>query len=62
MTPLEQYREQAANAREQAKATDLPQVKLRCLRSAEHFDGLAAKLENVAEAKLRNDAARAMVL
>ena len=59
MTPLEQYRELAANAREQARATDLPQVKLRCLRSAEHFDGLADKLDNVALAKLRNEAAKA---
>jgi hypothetical protein len=58
-SPCEQYRELASKAREQAAASSLPQVKLRYLRSAEHFDGLVAKLERVAEAKVRNEAARA---
>jgi hypothetical protein len=57
-TPLEQYRQSAAEARQQAAATTLPQVKQRCIRSAEHFDQLAAKLENIAQAKVRNEAAR----
>ncbi len=60
-SPSEQYRELASKAREQAAASSLPQVKLRYLRSAEHFDGLVTKLERVAEAKLRNEAARAEV-
>jgi hypothetical protein len=60
-SPCEQYRELASKAREQAAASSLPQVKLRYLRSAEHFDGLVTKLERVAEAKLRNEAARAEV-
>ncbi len=36
----------------------MPQVKLRYLRSAEHFDELVANLERVAQAKARNEAAR----
>lgn len=56
-SPSEQYRLLAANAREQAAASSLPQVKLRYLRSAEHFDELVAKLESVAQAKIRNEAA-----
>jgi hypothetical protein len=55
----EQYRELALKAREQAAASSLPQVKLRYLRSAEHFDELVATLERVAQAKVRNEAARA---
>jgi hypothetical protein len=58
-SPTEHYRQLAAEAREQAAASTLPQVKLRYLRSADHFDELVAKLENVAKAKSRNDAARA---
>ncbi len=57
-SPCEQYRELASKAREQAAASSLPQVKLRYLRSAELFDELVAKLEGVAQAKVRNDAAR----
>ena len=59
ISPTEQYRQLAEDAREQAAASALPQVKLRYLRSAEHFDELVAKLESVAQAKTRNDAARA---
>ena len=57
-SPSEQYRRLALQAREQAAASDLPQVKIRYLRSAEHFDAIVADLESVAEAKLRNEAAR----
>jgi hypothetical protein len=57
-SPCEQYRELALNAREQAAASSLSQVKLRYIRSAEHFDELVAKLERVAQAKVRNEAAR----
>ena len=58
-SPAEHYRSLAAAAREQAGAASLPQVKLRYLRSAEHFDELSGSLENVAQCKLRNEAARA---
>ena len=58
-SPSEQYRELAFKARQQAAASSLPQVKLRYLRSAEHFDNLVADLENIAHAKARNEAARA---
>lgn len=57
-SPSEQYRQLASNAREQAAASSLPQVKLRYLRSAEHFDELVARLETIARAKVRNEAAR----
>jgi hypothetical protein len=58
-SPCEHYRELAEKAREQAATSSLPQVKLRYLRSAQHFDELVAGLENVAQAKARNEAARA---
>ena len=58
-SPTEHYRELAAEARRQAAASSLPQVRLRYLRSAEHFDELVAGLESVARAKSRNEAARA---
>lgn len=58
-SPSEQYRQLATKAREQAAAASLPQVRLRYLRSAEHFDELLAGLEAVARAKARNEAARA---
>ena len=57
--PIEQYRQLAANALEQAAASTLPQVKMRYVRSAEHFEKLVADLESVARAKARNEAARA---
>jgi hypothetical protein len=55
---IDQYCELAAEARRNAAACELPQVRLRYLRSAEHFDGLAAALEEVAKCKVRNEAAR----
>ena len=58
-SPTEHYRQLASKAREQAAASDLPQVKLRYLRSAQHFEELVAGLENVALTKARNEAARA---
>ena len=60
--PIEQYRQLAADALEQAAASTLPQVKMRYLRSAEHFEKLVARLENIARAKARNEAARAEAL
>lgn len=58
-SPSEQYRQLASHAREQAAASSLPQVRLRYLRSADHFDELLARLESIAQAKVRNEAARA---
>jgi hypothetical protein len=58
-SPAEQYRQLASKAREQAATSSLPQVKQRYLRSAEHFDELVMGLEIVAQAKARNQAARA---
>jgi hypothetical protein len=60
-SPAEQYRLLASKAREQAAVSNLPQVKLRYLRSAEHFDELVAKLEEIAQAKVRNEAAKALL-
>jgi len=61
-SPIENYRQLAAEALEQAAASTLPQVRMRCLRSAEHFEKLVAGLESVARAKARNEAARAEAL
>ena len=58
-SPTEHYRQLALEAREKAAASSLPQVKLRYLRSADHFDELVATLDRVAQAKVRNEAARA---
>ena len=55
----EQYPQLASESRKQAAAANSPQVKLRYLRSAGHFDELVAKLESVAYAKVRNEAAPA---
>jgi hypothetical protein len=59
LSPIDQYRELAAEARRKAAACELPQVRARLMSSAEHFDGLAAALEEVAQCKVRNEAARA---
>jgi hypothetical protein len=58
-SPIDHYRQLAAEALGQAQASSLPQVKMRYLRSAEHFENLVAGLERFAEAKARNEAARA---
>lgn len=50
-------RQLAADARASAESSSLPQVKVRYLRSAEQFEDLVAKLEGVARAKARNEAA-----
>jgi hypothetical protein len=58
-SPIDHYRQLAAEALTQAGASRLPQVKMRYLRSAEHFEKLVAGLERFAEDKARNEAARA---
>jgi hypothetical protein len=55
---LQHYQRLAEEARAEAALSDLPQVQARHLRSAEHFEALAASLENVARCKIRNEAAR----
>jgi hypothetical protein len=57
--PPEHYRKLALEARDQAAASTLPQVRLQYVRSAEHFDRIILGVENVAKAKARNGAARA---
>lgn len=59
ISPVDHYRKLALDARAEAAASSLPQVKLRYLRSAEHFEQLVATVETVSQAKVRNDAARA---
>ena len=58
-TVSDQYREMAAKARRQAEDAELPNVRLRHLRSAERLDEIAQGIERVAEAKSRNEAAKA---
>jgi hypothetical protein len=58
-SPIDHYRQLAAQAHQEAATAALPQVKMRCLRSAEHFEKLVAGLESVARAKMRNEAAKA---
>lgn len=55
---IDHYREQAAEARRKAAGCTLPQVRLRHLSSAEHFDGLATALQEVVQCKVRNEAAK----
>jgi len=57
--PSEHYRQLGREAREQAAASTLPQVRLQYIRSAEHFEEIVANLESVAQAKARNEKARA---
>jgi hypothetical protein len=56
---IQQYRELAAQAHREAAASTLPQVKMRYLRSAGHFERLIDGLESAARAKMRNEAAKA---
>lgn len=58
LSPAGQYRELAAVARTKAAESALPQVRLRHLRSAQHFESLATALEEVARCKVRNEAAK----
>lgn len=54
----DQYREMAAQARRKAEAATLNNVRLLHLRSAERLEQIVQRLENVAEDKARNDAAK----
>ena len=55
---LEHFRRLAKEARQEAASSDLPHVKARNFRSAEHFHALANNLEGVAGCKARNEAAQ----
>lgn len=55
---LDEYRRLAVVSREAAASANLQQVKQMHLRSAAHFEGMVAKLESIARAKARNEAAR----
>ena len=57
-TLSDQYRQMAAKARSEADAAKLPNVQQLHLRSAERLDQIAQGLENVAKAKVRNEAAK----
>ena len=57
-TLSDQYRQMAAKARSEADAAKLPNVQQLHLRSAERLNQIAQRLENVAKAKARNEAAK----
>lgn len=56
---LIQYRQLAQKARADAEAASLPNVQQLHLRSSERLDEIVLRLESVAEAKMRNDEAKA---
>ena len=55
---IEQYRKMASEARFEAAAASLPNVRQLHLRSAERLDEIVSGLENVAHAKVRNESAK----
>jgi len=57
-TMLDQYRQMASKARSEAAAAKLPNVRQVHLKSADRLDQIAQGLENVAQAKARNEAAK----
>ena len=57
-TLSDQYRQMAAKARSEADAAKLPNVQQLHPRSAERLNQIAQGLENVAKAKVRNEAAK----
>jgi hypothetical protein len=61
-TQSDQYREMAAKARSEADASELPNVRQVHLRSADRLDQLVQSIENVANAKVRNEAGKAAEL
>lgn len=56
------YRKLAAKSRSDAKASSLPNVQQLHLRSAERLDEIISGLESVAEAKVRNEEAKAGIV
>ena len=59
---LEFYLERAARARADAEASTLENVRNQCLRSADAWHEMAARLESVGRFRSENDAAKALQL
>lgn len=59
---LEFYLERAARARADAEAATLENVRHRCLRSADAWNEMAARLELVGRFRSENDTAKALKL
>ena len=59
-TQLEFYLERAARARADAGAATLENVRRQCLRSADVWNEMAARLERVERLRFENDAAKAL--
>ena len=57
-TLLDQYRQMASQARLDAATAALPNVRQVHLTSADRLDQIIHRLESVAQAKARNDAAK----
>ncbi len=55
---IDQYRKMADQARSDAAAASLPNVREVHLRSAERLDAIISRLDSVAQAKVRNDDAK----
>ncbi len=55
---VDQYRKIADQARSDAAAALLPNVREVHLRSAERIDAIISRLDSVAQAKVRNDDAK----
>jgi hypothetical protein len=58
LSPIDQYRSMANKARAEASAATLPNVRQLHLRSADRFDEIVLRLEQVSLAKSRNEEAK----
>ena len=58
----EHYRQMAAKARSDADGSALPNVKQLHFRSADRLDQMVQSLDNIADAKSRNDVAKRATL
>jgi len=56
------YLDRAAKARAEADAATLENVRQRCLRSAEAWGEMAARIERGEQMRLKNEAAKAALL
>jgi outer membrane protein TolC len=59
-TQLEFYLERAARARADAEAATLENVRRQCLRSADAWNEMVARLERVELLRFENDAAKVL--
>ncbi len=62
ITQLEFYLDRARRARADAEAATLENVRSQCLRSADAWDEMVARLELVGRFRSENDAAKALQL